>query len=58
MDAILGHRHATQPPVEIDISRLVTPAPETQEEDEGGEEGEQPATNESDGAGSLNSSTH
>ena len=58
MDAILGHRPATQPPVVIDTSESATPAPETQEEDdEGGEEGEQPAASEGNGADSLNSST-
>ena len=51
MDAILGHRPAT---VVIDTSESATPALETQEKDE---EGEQPAANESDGTGSMNSST-
>ena len=58
MDAILGHRPATQPPVVIDTSEPATPAPETQDDEEGEEdEGEQPAANESNGSGSLNSST-
>ena len=54
MDAILGHRPATQPPVVVDTSESPTPASATDKE--GGEEGEQPSANESDGAGSLNAS--
>ena len=57
MDAILGHRPATQPPVVINTSEPATPAPETQDDEEGEEDGEQPAANESNGSGSLNSST-